>query len=553
MSRSTNRRVPRHTARVAVALGVLSALTLAGCGRTATSTQDTTTSGGAGDRFVTTTPAGTKDHGPITWAVYRDVQTADPIFAFDYPDNTAVTLLCESVVSLSPDGTLAPGLTTLTRKNPTTIVLDINPKATFWDGSPVTADDVVYSLKRNTDAKLGGFYGAVFSRVSDISASSPSQVTLTLSTPDYWLDGELASMSGVVIKKAFAEKAGAKYGTPSGGVMCTGAYTFGSWNSADGLVAKANPSYWKGTKPKVSQITLKGSPDEAALTSSLVTGSIAGSYLPAISTLKQLQSNSGVQVFEGPGYATDAFIVSNLKGTLGDVKVRQALSLALDRQGIIDTVYQGAAQLPHWFSNPGTFGYASSTFDAAYAKNAPMTQDLEKAKALIKEAGAEGKPVTIGMSSALKNISAVAGAYQAAGEKLGLKVTLKSVSAENYINFFIDPKAREGVDGFLTINYGDYADPASLLATIVLPDGSQNYDGFADQAITDALEKARGTADETQRATLVITALEKINEQLPWIPNVQPSSVLVMNKDLSGATASFAYMFAPWANDLGGR
>ena len=502
---------------------------------------------------MTTTPAGTKDHGPVIWAVYRDVQTADPIFAFDYPDNTAVTLMCESLVNLSPDGKLGPGLATLSRTDPTTIVLDVNPKATFWDGKPVTADDVVYSLNRNTDKKLGGFYGATLSRVTSITATTPSQVTLKLSKPDYWLDGELASMTGVVIEKAFAEKAGAKYGTPSGGVMCTGAYTFGSWNSADGLVAKANPSYWKGTKPKVSQITLKGSPDEAALTSSLVTGAIGGSYLPAISTLKQLQANSAVQVFEGPGYATDAFIVSNLKGTLGDVKVRQALSLALDRQGIIDTVYQGAAALPRWFSNAGTFGYATSTFDAAYAKNPEMTPNLDKAKALIKEAGAEGKSVTIGMSSALKNISAVAGAYQAAREKLGLKVTLKSVSAENYINFFIDPKAREGVDGFLTINYGDYADPASLLATIVLPDGSQNYDGFADPAITDALETARGTADETERAKLVITALEKINEQLPWIPNVQPSSVLVMNKDLSGATASFSYMFAPWANDLGGR
>ena len=56
------------------------------------------------------------------------------------------------------------------------------------------------------------------------------------------------------------------------------------------------------------------------------------------------------------------------------------------------------------------------------------------------------------------------GAYQAAAQAIGLKVMLKSVSAQNYINFFTDPKARAGIDGFPAVDYGDYADPAALLA-----------------------------------------------------------------------------------------
>src|SRR6266568_2517638 len=80
--------------------------------------------------------------------------------------------------------------------------------------------DVVFSLDRNRDTALGGFYGLVFSRVSSIAATGSDQVTITLKEPDYWLQGELASMPGMIIEKAFAEKEGKKYGTPSGGIMC---------------------------------------------------------------------------------------------------------------------------------------------------------------------------------------------------------------------------------------------------------------------------------------------------------------------------------------------
>ena len=126
------------------------------------------------------------------------------------------------------------------------------------------------------------------------------------------------------------------------------------------------------------------------------------------------------------------------------------------------------------------------------------------------------------------------------------------MSAQNYINFFTDPKARQGVDAFLTVNYGDYADPAALLATFVLPGGSQNYDNFNNPQITSLMEQARGTANPNQRAALIVKVEQLVNQQLPWIPNVQPTTVLAMQKGLTGATGSFSFMYAPWANNLGG-
>jgi peptide/nickel transport system substrate-binding protein len=549
----------RHR-RAAWSVGVVAfsvAMVASACGRSVDNngngTPSAAGSGGEVPSLAITTPGGTKPVDKITWAVYRETNSLDPIYAFDYPENTVISLLCESLLRQGPDGSIGDGLASLDDSDPTKLVFTLKPGVAFWDGKPVTPDDVVYSLERNTDANLGGFYPAVFSRVESIQATGKDQVTVNLKEPDEWLVGELASMPGIVLEKAYVEKQGSDYGTPNGGAMCTGPYKLQSWKPGDVMVTVRNDGYWNSSvHPLVGEIDFKGSPDEAGFTSAMQTGDIDGSYTFALSTLDQLLSSSNVTVTMGSGWATDAFIVSSFKGALGDARVRQALSMALDRQGIIDTVYKGAALLPHALSNPGTWGYGQDVFQKAYADLPPLTQNLDEAKKLVKEAGATGKTITLGMSSELNNIAVEAGAYRSAAESIGLKAVLKSVSAANYINFFIDPKARADVDGFFTTNYGDYADPAALLATLVMPDGSQNYSGYNNPQVVSLLNAARGEADPEKRAQDVADAQKLIMQDMPWIPNALPESELITSSSLSGAVASFAYMFAPWADDLGG-
>jgi peptide/nickel transport system substrate-binding protein len=539
------------TLPLAVVLGVM----VAACGAAPAGNNATASANASATKgLVTTTAAGTTTVSSATWAVYRDVNTLDPLYAFDYPENTAISLMCESLLRQAPDGSVGPGVATLTTPDPTTLVLTLRPGVKFWDGNPVTAADVVFGLQRTMDPSLGGFYAASLSRVKSVKATASDQVTITLKEPDYWLPGELSGMPGVVVEKSFVEKQGKNYGTPAGAIMGTGAYMLKSWNTGTGVVAVSNPHYWDSSvTPLVQKIVIKGIPATSALTSGLLTGAVQGSYMQDYSTVQQLQQSNATDVYKGPSGATDALVICNLKGTLGDQRVRQALSLALDRQGVINTIYKGAALVPRWLSNPGTFGYAAATFNAAYDQSAVMNQDIAKAKDLVQQAGATGKTITIGMSSEISAIAAEAGAYQAAGQAIGLKVKFKSVSAANFVNFFIDPKARQGVDGFPTVNYGDYADPAALLATVVLSDGSQNFSGFSDSKITSLLDQARGTADPDKRASLVAQAEQATAEQLPWIPTVQPVTVLVLDKKLTGAVASFSYMGAPWANELGGH
>src|SRR6516162_6284810 len=546
----------RRSRWAVIAVAAACALVASACGRSA---GNAGSAGGSSGNIsptkglVATTPAGTKPVSSVVWAVYRDVNSLDPIYAFDYPENTADSLMCESLLRQAPDGSLQPGLATVASPSATTMVFTLRPGVKFWDGHPVTPADVVYSLDRQMNPQLGGFYGLSFNRVASITATGPAQVTIKLKQPDYWLEGELSSMAGIVIEKSFAEKQGKNYGTPAGSIMCTGAYMLKSWTPGVGVVAVRNPHYWNpSVHPLVGQITIKGVPSIASLTAGLLTGAIQGDYGVGVPTLNQLRHSGTVRVYLGPGWSSDVFVVTSLKGVLGDVRVRRALSLALNRQGIINSVYQGTAQLPRWLSNPGTFGYGTPVFAGAYNSSPVLTQNIAEARKLVKQAGATGKTITIGTTSQLAVYAGDTAAYEAAAQAIGLKVALRSVPAQNYIDFIVSPKARAGLDGLPVVNYGDDADPANMLAQAVLPGGLLNYDNFSDPAITAALEQARSTANPDQRAALVAQAEKLAAQQLPWIPDVQPDTVLLLGKGLTGAISSSAYLYSPWANSLGG-
>ena len=94
-------------------------------------------------------------------------------------------------------------------------------------------------------------------------------------------------------------------------------------------------------------------------------------------------SRAEVEVHRGPSYATDALIVSNLKGPLGDVRVRQALSIAIDRKAYVQTLYKGVATLPRTLANPGAWGYGKKVFEADWNAQPEMTLDLKRAKELL--------------------------------------------------------------------------------------------------------------------------------------------------------------------------
>jgi len=549
---------PSLTTLATLAAAAAATIVMAGCGRALpTAAELVGASAGAGsvNSLPPTTDAPTRDYTkPVVWATYREVQTLDPIQAFDYPEDTVDTALCDSLLRQNPDGTIGAGLAVATYPSPTKLVFDLRAGVHFWDGKPVTSADVVWSLKRAASTSDGSFYAQVLNRVKSIVATSPTQVTLTLSQPDYWLTGELSQMAGIVVEKAFGEKEGKKLGTPQGLTMCSGPYEVKSWTPGQGLTAVANPHYWDSTLiPRVHEIVFKGIGDDASLTSGLLTGAIGGTYPQQLSTLEQLKRAKNLSVTEGPSFAEDAMVICNLTGTLKDVRVRQALSMAIDRTAYISTIYHGYGQLPRAMENPGAWGYGKAVFQKNWNSLPVPTVNLTKARALIKAAGAEGKSITIGTTNQIQQLATAANLVRQAATEIGLNVTIDSVSAANFINFFTNAGARKGVDMFPTSNYPDYADPAGLYNTLAIPGGTQNYDNFNDPQITKDLEGARSTADPDLRASLVAKAGDRIMQLLPWIPLAAPDSLVITQRALTGQPASFVYMGGPWANMMGGR
>ncbi len=298
------------------------------------------------DQQSITSPAPTGDvSDPLVWGVYRETNTLDPIFAFDYPENTVLFNMCEAVLKQAPDGSIGSGLGDGRQSRPDHVRDHAQGRRHVLGRQAADRRRRrVYSLGRARDAKLGGFYPQVFARVKDIKATGPLEVTITMTEPDYWFRNELSGPAGVVLEKAFVDSAGEKFGTVDGGTMCSGPYKLDSWKTGEGVTVVKNDAYWDPAGAgKVAKMTFKGYSDDAALTSAFLTGELDGYYPLQLTTLDQLRTSPEVKVYQGPSAASDAMIVSSYAGVLGDVRVRKALSMAIDRQPLIDQLYKGAA------------------------------------------------------------------------------------------------------------------------------------------------------------------------------------------------------------------
>lgn len=520
-----------------------------------------TSSGGDGDGglgalgLATTTPPGTQPVDSIRWALYRDVSSLDPVFAFDYPENTSLSLLCEQPLRQTPDGTIVPFLADVTTPDDTTYVLTIKEGATFWNGDPVTAEDVAFSLGRNMDPAIPSFYGAQYANVASVDVTDERTVTVSMTQPDAWFRSTLASSSAWIVQKSFVEAAGADFGNPTGRTMCSGSYELGDWSVGAPLVAVRNDAYWDASvQPLIGSVEFVGAPDPIALSAAMQSGDVDGYYaFASIPTLNELRNDPNLTITDGAGYQFDALLLAPREGSpLHDVRVRQAISKAIDRQGYIDTVLVGAAQLPKSFAAPGTWGFARDVFQAGYDALPPLEQDLDAARQLVADAGAEGTSFTIGLIGEVPGMVAEGAVFQKAAEDIGMSVEIQTFPADQYISLFIDPAARADVDAWFTVAYGDAADPGPLLGQGALPGGTLNYLPYDNPEVTALLEQARSTIDDAERAQLIVAAQAIIMDELPLIPVALPNNTLITSSELTGAVASFSNMFAPWANQLGG-
>ena len=547
---------PRSTAHRRRALGA-TALTLLALAAGCAGPPRAGSSGGkgsSGHELSASTPAAKGDLASFTWALYAEPPTLDYIAAFDYEQNMVLSNVCESLMRWTPQLTEVPGLAErMDQPDPTTFVFQLRSGVRFQDGGTMTADDVVYSLERQLDPDLGSSWGQVFDNVGSISKTGPLQVTVKLKRPDSQFPQYMATAAGVVASEKGVKAAGKDYGT-SGSLDCTGPYRLGSWNKGQSLELDRFDGYW-GTPAKSAKVVFDFLTDPSALTNALLTGQADGGYLIPSQSYARLRSSGAGSLYFGQGLTTVNMAISNLKGPLGDVRVRRALSMALDRGGFVATGLNGVGSVSNALSPRAAWAAApASVADSAFAGLPPTGQDLAAnvaaAKKLIQQAGATGKTITVATSPIGQDVSLLATAMQSAGQKIGLNVELKTVSPDAYTALFSDAEARAGLDMFPETYYLSITDPLDVLANFQT--GTfENYGGFSDPAYDKLLQQAGETYDPAARLAVEARIQQLAADQVPWIPAAEWPTSLFMDKRITGAPTSIAYMYYPWAADVG--
>ena len=535
-----------------VAVVATLAIVLTGCSSSGSRTTDAVDA----DAQIVLTPAATSELASASWNLpHGEPASLDPLKAFNYPENTVVANLCEGLFQLQPDFTITPHLATSVEViGGTTHVYELQEGVTFWDGTPMTADDVVFSLSRSLNPEEGSYWASdVTDNIVSIKKTGDSQVTIELGRADATFNDQLATPVGVVVQQKHREAAGADYGNPSAGVMCTGPFSVGDWKQGTSITLEKFDGYWKSDKKaKTKQVEINFIVDPTSIANALSTGAIDGSYDVPMSAISKLRDSDIGTLYYGKTLMTMAFI-STGEGAFGDPAVRRALWMATDTSAIGDTVYEGIADAATSLIPDGGWSYGDEIFTEARTKLTSTAVDIEGAKEVLKSATADlTQPIKIVYPSERSFYADIISEFANAGKELGLTVEPTGVPSAQFGAFFSDAEARAGSDAFITTNYMSIPDPLSYLASIAKTNGSQNYSDYSNPEIDALITEAQGTEDADERANLVVKAEEAIMEQLPWLPVVNPSVLLFMNKNVTGVPASFVYLYYPWAADLGG-
>jgi peptide/nickel transport system substrate-binding protein len=543
----------RHgrAAAVAVALGLL----LAACGGggdggSTTAAVSSTTRG-----WTVLAPPAKGEIDGFTWALPFEAASLDPIKSWSYPENTILANLCESVVHLTPELKLEPGLASeVDVSDPAKVVLTVRDGVRFWDGSPMTADDVAFSLDRNLQPELGGYFAPFWRNVGSVEVTGPSEVTIALKQPDVLFWKTLSMASGAVSRRAYVEGKGKAYGTPKGGLMCTGPYKLDRWTPGQSVLLARSDGYWNPQlRPKAGRVELRAVPDQAALTNALLTGEIDGTFFTPVAAIDRLEASGAGTLHRGQSTLAQV-LVPRLEGPLGDPRIRKALSMALDRTVISQRVWDGAATPLSSIATPTTWGYEREGFARAYqALGIEPTADLESARELVRQAGAPGATITVWSSAERREANTTANYIADVGRQLGLKMRVRTVPIQEYSTWAFDPAVRARTDLALTLWWTDMAEPLQALWPIAQPGGLTNYNDYRNPAAVQLLTRAFAEADDAARARLVTQAQQiMFAEDMMMIPLVNTATLTWMGKRVTGGPVGLPGAFyTPWAASVG--
>lgn len=548
-TRSTPARRGRRTVAV-VAGGLSAALVLAGC-----TGPEPDADANVEWELTATTDAPSGDLDSYTWVSYAEPYSLDYAYAFDYADNQVLANVCESLLRLNPDYTLSPGLAeSFEHPTPETWVYTIREGVTFHDGTPLTAADVVASMNRHLDPAVGSSWYSVYQNVVSIEQTGDRQVTVTEALPDSQFNLAMGGSAGVIESAATLEAVGADYGNSTGGVNCTGPFSLAEWKSGESITLERYDGYWdEELRARSGEVEFLFMNDATARVNALKSGEVDGGWMIPWDAVAQLEASGVGNMYYGMSTAVSNLIVSNLDGPLGDLRVRTALLMALDRQGIVDAAAKGYGDVSNALTTESVWvGVSDTALESAFDGLEEYPYDLEEAKRLVEEAGAVGAEITYATAPIGSDFNIIAQATAAAAESIGLKATIETVTPNAYTALFSDPSAREGIDLFYTVWYLSSPDPLEMYSVLRTGEFS-NYGGWSDPEFDQVVNEAIAIDDPAARSEKTAEAQRIANEQLPWLPLFTSPMPLFLGERITGVEPSIAFLYYPWAATIGAR
>jgi len=530
-------------------------MVLTGCGTSQTKSAQSTD--------VTSSPevAASKDDSTFVWALQSDIVSLDPAFAYDLVTGPVVNQISESLLVFDDNAQLQPLLAESWEVvDPTTYVYHIRKDVTFSDGTPMTIDDVVFSLKRYADPEVASYVGWMYANVASIEKTGDWDVTIKLSKPDALWQYTPATSGGHVISKAYYEAHSADFGKPTGGTMGTGPYIYESWATGSEIVLTKNENYWDKTATlPVNKVIYKIINEDTTRISAMTMGQADFTLDPPVDMISQLEEASNLTLNNIDTYAIDFLSFNTQIEPFNDVNVRRAIACAVDKATISSTVLQGIAvqgntiPMGHalWTIEEDTWkAYSDSSTDYPY--------DLQKAKEYLSQSKYPDGFNCKFLTNELSTRNSMALIIQEALKELNINLTIEKVSNDELINMQFGSNATaEGVKNYdmgIFTWISDFPDPSGNLYPLYLStsaaEGGSNTSGFNNPKMDELLRAQSASIDAKERTKLMLQACDVLKDEVPTVMIDYPKTVTVFGEKVEPRTISSAYIWNLYIKDI---
>ena len=491
---------------MSLVLAAAMALSLAACG----GNQENNGSGGG-------TAGGYKN--TLTWAQGADVTSLDPHQGKETPSVQVNTQIFDTLVTVDPEtNEVVPQIAeSWEQTDDQTYVFKIREGIKFHDGSDLTAEDVKFSLDR---ARNSAAVSYIVNFIEEVTVDDDHTVTVKTTAPYAPTLRNLAIPFAAIVPKAVVEAdENAFIQNPVG----SGPYKFVEWNHGDHVTLKAFDDYYAG-KPETENLIMKVIPETSQRTIALETGEVDLAYDLAVNDIPKVNSDDKLTVYEIPSLTCWYVSMNMNKKPFDNPKVREAMSMAIDRQTIIDTINAGSGQTADAIIAPAVFGYYSTGV---------KEYNPTKAKELLAEAGyPNGFSTTLWVNDNQSRIE-MCQAMQAMLLEVGVQCNLEVLEFGSFISRTTAGDHDLAYFGWTTSS-GDADYSYYSLEHSTQQGAAGNRSFLADPDVDKLIEEARSNTNEEERKELykeLAIKLDEINNNIP----VYYSSINVgANKKVEG-------------------